>query len=153
MLKHYLLTLLLAALTCTLAGFAVAQDSGSAAPQSAPAGAPPEGHGHRHMDPEKRAEMLTRHLNLTSDQQPKVLEILKSQQTQMESLRSDSSLSQDDRRAKMMDIHKTSNDQIRGLLDPDQQKKWDEIQSRRDQWQEHRQGPDSGAAPNPPQQQ
>jgi len=152
MLKHYLLTLLLAALTCTLAGFAVAQDSGSAAPQSAPAGAPPEGHGHRGFDPERRTEMLTKQLKLTADQQPKVLDILKSQQSQMESLHSDSSLSQTDRRAKMMDIRKASDDQIRSLLDSDQQKKWDEMLSRREQWQGRRQGQDSGA-PNPPQQQ
>ena len=33
----------------------------------------------------------------------------------------------------MMDIHKASNDQIRGLLNADQQKKWDEMQSRREQ--------------------
>ena len=71
----------------------------------------------------------------------------------MEKLRSDSSLSQDDRRSKMMDIHKASNDQIRALLNSDQQKKWDEMQSRREQWQEHRgDGPDSGAKPDSPQQ-
>lgn len=152
MLKHFLLALLLAALACTVTTFAVAQDSAS--PQSAPAGAPPDGHGHRQFDPEKRVEMLTKQLKLTSDQQPKVLDILKSEQSQMEQLRSDSSLSQDDRRAKMMDIHKASNDQIRGLLDPDQQNKWDEMQSRRDQWQGHRPGgQDSGAPPNPPNQQ
>jgi hypothetical protein len=38
----------------------------------------------------------------------------------------------------MMDIHKATNDQIRALLNPDQQKKWDEMQSRREQWQGHR---------------
>jgi hypothetical protein len=84
--------------------------------------------------------MLNKQLKLTSDQQPKVLEILKSEQSQMEKLRSDSSLSQDDRRSKMMDIHKSSNDQIRTLLDPDQQKKWDEMQSRREQGQGHHEG-------------
>jgi len=153
MLKHFLLALLLAALTCTLTPFALTQDSSTATPQSGPAGAPPDMHGHRGFDPERRTEMLTRQLNLTADQQPKVLDILKSVQSQMEKLRSDSSLSQDDRRAKMMDIHKASDDQIRSLLDADQQKKWDAMQSRHEQWQGHRQGQDSGAPPNPPQQQ
>ena len=51
--------------------------------------------------------MLTKQLRLTSDQQPKVLEILKSEQSQMENLRSDSSVTQDDRRSKMMEIHKS----------------------------------------------
>ena len=97
--------------------------------------------------------MLNKQLKLTSDQQPKVLEILKSEQSQMEKLRSDSSLSQDDRRSKMMDIHKSSNNQIRALLDPDQQKKWDAMQSKREQWQGHHQeGQGPGAAPDSSQQ-
>jgi protein CpxP len=90
--------------------------------------------------------MLTKQLKLTSDQQPKVLEILKSEQSQMESLRSDSS--RDDRRSKMMDLRKASNDQIRALLDSKQQKKWDEMQSRHEQRQGHHQdGQVPGAAP------
>jgi hypothetical protein len=49
----------------------------------------------------------------------------------------------------MMDIHKSSDDQIRTLLDPDQQKKWDAMQSRREQWQGHHQeGQGPGAAPD-----
>jgi periplasmic protein CpxP/Spy len=143
MLKHSLLALTLAAGMC--AASAVAQDAPNQAPpnndqQSAMAG---PGGGHRHFDPEKRTEMLTKHLNLTSDQQAKVLDIFKSEQSQMESLHSDSSLSQQDRHSKMMDIHKTSNDQIRALLDPDQQKKFDAMQNR--QWQGHHQDGDQGA--------
>jgi periplasmic protein CpxP/Spy len=94
-------------------------------------------YGRRHFDPATRTQMLTKRLNLTPEQQPKVLEILKSEQSQMESLRSDSSLSQQDRRSKMMDIRKSSDDQIRGLLNSDQQKQWEQMQSRREQWQGH----------------
>jgi hypothetical protein len=122
---------------------AIAQDSGSS---DQPSAAPEHGRG-GHFDPEKRTEMLTKQLKLTSDQQPKVLSILKSAQSQMQGLRSDSSLSQDDRRSKMMDIHKTSNDQIRALLDPTQQKKWDTMQSEHGQWQGHH--PDAQAPSNP----
>lgn len=136
MLKHCFLALSLAALTYTVAPFAVAQDAGNTQEQAAPE------HGHRHFDPERRAEMLGKHLNLTSDQQGKVLDVLKSEQSQMESLHSDTSLSQDDRHSKMMDIHKTSNDQIRALLNPDQQKKFDEMQSRHEHW-----GHEGGQAP------
>ena len=88
--------------------------------------------------------MLTRQLKLDQDQQAKVLDILKTAQSQAESLRSDSSVAPQDRRAKMMDIHKASNDQIRALLNPDQQKKWDAMQSRRQEWMQHRgEGPPS----------
>ena len=56
----------------------------------------------------------------------------------MESLHQDTSLSQQDRRTKMMDIHKSSDTQIRALLDSTQQKKWDEMQARREQWGQNR---------------
>lgn len=136
--KHYLVTLMLAGLVCTVPFSAVAQNSGSNAQQPAPSAAPPEhGWGHGHLDPAKRTEMLTKQLNLTSEQQTKVLDILKSEQSQRENLRSDSTLSQVDRRSKMMEIHKASDDQIRALLNSDQQKKWDEMQSKREQWQGH----------------
>ena len=150
MLKNSLLTLMLAGAVCAAAPLVVAQDSGSTPPQSAPAGAPPE-HGRGHFDPAQRTERLTKELKLTSDQQPKVLDILKSEQSKMQDLRSDSSLSQDDRRAKMMDIHKASDDQIRALLDANQQKKFDTMQAKRGQWQGHHQDGQDGSAP-PPQQ-
>jgi len=144
MLKRSFITLTLASLLAA-ASFAVAQNGDQQAPPP-PAGG--EGHGHRRFDPEQRADMLTKHLKLTSDQHAKVLDILKSEQSQMESLRSDTSVAQEDRRSKMMDIHKASSDQIRGLLDANQQKKWDEMQSRREQWQGHH--GDMGAPPPPP---
>ncbi|MGD0988442.1 MAG: hypothetical protein ABR874_11565 [Candidatus Sulfotelmatobacter sp.] len=122
----------------TMSAFAQNDNNGQ---QSAPAG---EHRGGHHMDPAKRAEMLTKHLNLTSDQQAKVLDLFKSEQSQMESLHSDSSLSQDARRSKMMEIRKTTNDQVRALLDPDQQKKWDAMQSERG----HREGGPGGAGPS-----
>jgi protein CpxP len=148
MLKHRLLLLLAAAIVSTAVPFAVAQDSGGNDQQSTTAAASPE-HGHGgHFDPAKRTEMLTKRLKLTSDQQPKVLNILKSAQSQMQSLRSDSSGSQEDRRSKMMEIHKTSDEQIRALLDSDQQKKWDAMQSEHKQW--HGPHQDGGEAPNPP---
>lgn len=148
MLRRLLIAFLLASLVG--AGAAFAQSNDGNAPQSAQGGEQGEhGWGHGRPDPAKRTEMLTKQLKLTSDQQPKVLDILKSEQSDMEKLRSDSSLSQDDRRSKMMDIRKSSNDQIRALLDSDQQKKWDKMQSEREQWQgHHHQGQDSGAAPN-----
>lgn len=151
MLKRSLLALGLAGLVsvATISGVAQSGSDQQSAPpaQSTPMGG--EGHGHRQFDPQKRTEMLTKHLNLTSDQQGKVLDIFKSEQSQMESLRSDTSTSQDDRHAKMMDIHKTSNDQVRALLNPDQQKKFDAMEARRGQWGNHLGGaPDNSAPPS-----
>jgi protein CpxP len=145
MLKHCLLSLTLAAIVCIVVPAAGAQDNGNNDPQSAPAAAPPEHRRGGHFDPEQRTEMLTKQLKLTSDQRSKVLDILKSEQTQMQSLRSDSSAPQEDRRSKMMEIRKSSDEQIRALLDSNQQKKWDTMQSRREPWQGHHQ---DGQAPS-----
>lgn len=150
MLKRFLVALTLSALVVVASASAFSQDNQSNGQPSAPAGEQAEhGPGRRHLDPAKRTEMLTKQLNLTSDQQPKVLEILKAEQAQMEKLRSDSSASPEDRRSKMMEIRKASDGQIRALLDSEQQKKWDEMQTRREQWQgHHRDGQAPGAAPD-----
>ncbi|MFZ0772064.1 MAG: hypothetical protein WCA49_03345 [Candidatus Sulfotelmatobacter sp.] len=155
MLKKYLLVLVAAGLISVAAPFAAAQDSPSNDRQSPPS----QDNGGRHHgppDPARRTAELTKQLNLTSDQQAKVKDALESERSQMESLHQDTSLSQQDRHAKMMEIHKSTDAQIRGLLDSTQQKKWDEMQARREQWMQNRHGgpPDSGSnqqAPPPPQ--
>jgi hypothetical protein len=132
MMKSYLLTLIVAGLTYA-APSAIAQNSGSTDSQSAQTGAAQsQGRRHREFDPAKRAAKLGKKLKLNSDQQAKVQDVLTSEKSQMEALRSDSATGTD-RRAKMMDIRKTSDDQIRGILDSNQQKKWDEMQSKREQ--------------------
>ena len=132
MLKNFLLVLTLAGLCCAVSFAALAQESGTSNQQSTsgPSEGPGHGGGHGQFDPSKRAAMIAKRLNLSSDQQSKVEDILKSEQSQMQALRADSSVSRDDRHSKMMEIRKTSNDQIRALLNDDQQKKWDEMQSR-----------------------
>lgn len=148
MLKQSLLVITIAALLYMLLPCAVAQEAGSSDQQPATS---EHAHAHAHMDPAKRAAMLAKRLNLNSDQKAKVQDVLKSEQVELESLHSDSTLSKEDRHSKMMDIHKSSNEQIRGLLDPDQQKKWDEMQSEHEQRMQehhHEQAP-GGAAPSP----
>ena len=129
MLKQSLLVLLAASLISIAAPFAVAQSSDNQQPA--------QGNGgwhHGPPDPAQRTQELTRKLKLTADQQTKVQEILQSEHSQIETLHQDASLSQQDRRTKMMDIHKTGDAQIRALLDSNQQKKWDEMQAKREQW-------------------
>src|SRR6202451_2569023 len=101
---------------------AAAQDSSTNPPP------PPDKGGWRGgpPDPVQRTQELTKKLNLTSDQQTKVQDILQSEHSQMESLRQDTSTSRQDRQTKMMDIHKSTDANIRALLDSTQQKKWDE---------------------------
>lgn len=126
--KHFLITLIFAGVITAGGTLAGAQENGGNDQPSNAAGM--QGQHPGHFDPARRTEMLTRALHLSSDQQSKVQGILQSEQSQMESLRSDSSTPQQDRRARMMEIHKASNDQIRALLDSNQQRKFDMMQSR-----------------------
>jgi hypothetical protein len=70
-------------------------------------------------------ERLKEKLSLTDDQTGQIKQILKEQMQQGRALRQDDSLSDDDRRAKMLALMKTAHDQIRALLTPDQQKIFD----------------------------
>lgn len=79
---------------------------------------------------DQRMQRMSQMLDLTGDQQEKIRPILESESTQMQQLRSDTSLSQEDRMAKLKQIRESSSSQINGILTPDQQKKYAEMQSR-----------------------
>lgn len=146
MFKQSLIALLAAGLLSIAMTFATAQSSPSNDQQTPPS---QENGMHRRgqMDPAERTRELTKHLNLSSDQQTKVRDIYESARSQMENLRHDSSLSQEERHTKMMEIHKNSDAQVRGLLDSAQQKKWDEMQARREQMMRNgRPGPSEGGS-------
>jgi protein CpxP len=157
MFKQCLLALVAAGAISMVAPFAAAQDGAAQDQQSAPAAPSPDNGGRHHgpPDPAQRTRELTTKLNLTADQQTKVQDALQAERTQMESLRQDASTPQQDRRSKMMDIRKATDTQIRGVLDANQQKQWDEMQAKREQWMQHRQGPPNGGSdqPAPPPQQ
>jgi Spy/CpxP family protein refolding chaperone len=79
----------------------------------------------------RQLEMLTKKLNLTADQQSQVKSIQQDTSQQMMALRNDSTLSQDQRRTKMMDLRKSSQDRIRGVLTDEQKPKFDAMQAQR----------------------
>jgi Spy/CpxP family protein refolding chaperone len=103
-------------------------------------GGPPA--GHHMMSPDQRLQHMTKMLNLTADQQQKIKPILENQQTQMESLHQDTSMSQQDRMAKMQQLRQSTNQQINGILTPEQQQKFQQMQA---QQREHM-GRGAGAA-------
>ncbi|HTE89151.1 MAG TPA: hypothetical protein VK639_09370 [Terriglobales bacterium] len=127
MLKELLLPIVISGLLFTAASMAVAQEDGTSDGQGAPSMQQSEPGGHRGMGPTQRVERLAKQLNLTADQQAKVQGILQKQQTSMQNLRQDSSLSPQDRRTKMMDTRSATNAQIRAVLTADQQQKWDQM--------------------------
>jgi protein CpxP len=133
MFKQGLATLLAAGAIAVAAPLASAQDNSSNSQQQSQPSQETGREHHGRPDPAERTAHLTKKLNLTSDQQAKVLQILQSEQSQMQSAHQDSSTSQQDRHAKMMDIRKTTDAQIRTVLDSNQQKQWDEMQANREQ--------------------
>ncbi len=117
--------------------------------QAAPA--PQEGHGpRRQMDPEQQVKMLTKRLNLTSDQQAKLLPILTDQKQQFESIRNDSSLAQKDRFQKMHAVREDSDTKIQALLTDSQKQAYTQMKAemRERMQQRHSDHPNPEAQPN-----
>lgn len=91
--------------------------------------------------------MLTKQLNLTSDQQTQVKGINDDSRSQMMAVRNDTSMSQADKRTKMMDIRKSSDDKIRALLTDEQKTKFDAMQAKmQERMKARRQGAQGGEA-------
>lgn len=105
------------------------------------------------MTTDEHLAHLTQMLNLTTDQQAKIRPILDNESQQMQTLRSDSSMSRDDKMTKMRSIRENTMSQITPILTPDQQKKWEQMQA------EHKGSMGPGMSPGavqgtpPPQQQ
>jgi len=68
-------------------------------------------------------------LNLTDDQKAQVQKIHESMKSQMDAVKNDSTLSSDQKHAKMQEIHKASHQQVMQILTPEQrqQAKSDEM--------------------------
>ena len=106
-----------------------------ATPQDASQETQPQGHHGRHgagmmASPEQRLEHLSQQLNLTDDQKAKIKPMLEDEAQKMQALHNDSSLSRQDKRAKSMAIRQASSDQIKSVLNEDQQKKFADMSIR-----------------------
>lgn len=106
-----------------------------------------QGRGHgAAMSPEAQLDHMSQMLNLSDDQKSKIKPIVEDQSKQMEQLKQDSSLSQEDRRAKFQQIHENTMSQIRPILNADQQKKLDAMKNGRG---DHGHGQDHNPSSNP----
>jgi len=133
---------------------AFAQETGGAPETSAPPPMQGPGGGRRGMmDPDQQLERMSKRYNLSADQQSQLKPILVSQQQQMQALRGDSSLSREDRMAKMQSIHSDSNTKIEAILNDTQKKQFAEDQQRmQERMQQRGDGAGPGGPPPPPQQ-
>lgn len=136
--------------TALMCGLAL---SGAAVYAQEPADQAPAGqHMGMHGQPpsaEQRLQRMTQQLNLTSEQQAQIKPILESESQQMQALRQDTSVSQQDRMTKMQAIRQSSGEQIKTLLNPDQQAKFAQMMSRQGRGGPQGKGAPDAASPNP----
>lgn len=124
---------------------AMAQDNG--APPPPPPGQMGARHGGMRGD---RADFLAKKLNLTPDQVTQVKAIDADAWNQMKAMREDTTTAGQDKRAKMFEIHKASQDKIRALLTTDQQAKFDAMQAEMRARRGNREGRGGPGGPPPP---
>lgn len=111
--------------------------------QQQPAG--PHHGRHHNFDPHKAALHLGKRLKLSDDQTAKLEPILAAQQQKMASLRSDTSLSRDQRRQQFQAIQQDTKSQLATVLTPDQLQQYESMRHGHGH-RPHQQGD----APNPP---
>jgi periplasmic protein CpxP/Spy len=85
--------------------------------------------GKKGMSIEQQMERLTTELTLTSEQKPKVKTVLEDQQKKMQELRNESD--QDTRRTKGQELRKETEKKMKGILNEEQFKKYQEMMQRR----------------------
>jgi periplasmic protein CpxP/Spy len=125
---------------------AMAQDPATPPPPGGQYG----GHGGRGDMRGHQIEFLTKKLSLTPDQVTQVKAIDADTWKQSKAVHEDTTIADADKRSKMMDIHKASQDKIRALLTPDQQTKFDAMQAEMKNRMGNRHGGGPGGPPPPP---
>ncbi len=117
-------------------------------PASQQGNAPQEG---MHRRRGNELDWLSHTLNLTDQQKSQIKPILEDQRKQMMSLRQDTSLSPQEKRAKFMEIRSKTLDKIRPILTEEQRATLEQMQKRREErmkaWRERRQGSQGSSAP------
>jgi len=72
----------------------------------------------------KEHDRMASRLNLTADQKTKMQSIMESNHQQMKAIEADQSLSQQDKQAKIKQLHESMQSQVNAILTPDQQQKF-----------------------------
>jgi periplasmic protein CpxP/Spy len=97
--------------------------------QASPGKSPTDSAGNMHRDRvDERLKWLSQHLNLTEDQKKQLRPILASEFKQMRAVGEDASLTQEQKREKIKQIHEASRPQVQAILTPEQQQKFAQMQ-------------------------
>jgi Spy/CpxP family protein refolding chaperone len=105
--------------------------------QDAPAPAAPDASAQQGMGgrrqpptPDEQVARMTKRYNLSADQQSQIKPIVADAQQKMMALRGDSSMSRDDKMAKMKSLHEDSNTKISAILNDTQKAQFAQDQQR-----------------------
>ena len=115
-------------LAAGLSGNALLAQDQSAPP---PASAQPPARPAHVPNPRHQAKKMARALGLTPDQTAKIEPILADRDQQVQSLRSDTTLAPNDRKAKMHGIRQDSDNRIEALLTDTQKQQYEQIKQSR----------------------
>jgi len=117
-----------AALLAAFSTIATAESNQAPPPGKGPAGMmKPKG---EQADPDNRLRLMKQNLDINDEQAAKIRPIIVAEQGEIEKLRGNSTLNRDQRRAKLEELNKNSAAQIRDILSPEQQKKYDAIKTK-----------------------
>jgi Spy/CpxP family protein refolding chaperone len=76
-------------------------------------------------------DRLAKELNLTPDQQNQLKPVFEETRTKVQAIHQDTSLSQEQKRAKIKEIHDANKSKIEAVLTPEQKQKFDSLRKER----------------------
>jgi Spy/CpxP family protein refolding chaperone len=97
---------------------------------------------------QKMGARMAEKLNLSQAQQDQIKPLMQKQREQAKAIWQDNSLTQDQKRTKMQQLHQDTQAQLNSILTPDQQQQWQQM---RQNFRQHRhgQGPATDSQPAP----
>jgi hypothetical protein len=135
--------LALLGLALSVVGTAAAQSSQD---ETAPTTSTAAMAAHQPADPQQQVARLSRKLQLTPAQAAKIEPILQSRQQQMQQLRADTSMTPNDRHAKMRSIMQDSNTQLQSVLTDSQKQQYQQMMQQMMQHRQDKQGSSSDSS-------
>ena len=113
---------------------------------------PPPGAHHEHRDEmRENFKRMVKDLDLSADQQIQIEAIHKQTAEQLKAVRGDASLTDDQKHAKSRELRKSTEEQVRAVLTPEQQAKAKELREKHGRHGpgDHPSPPSAGEAPPP----
>lgn len=119
---HTTLAALLLGTVMTGAAFAQAANTSSSNTQNAPQSATGEKVKGEHHEAMKA-------LNLTDDQKKQIKQFHQDAKAQAQAIKKDQTLSADQRKAKLQELHQSTQDKVASVLTPEQKQKWEQMRA------------------------